>query len=871
MNQWRSIPAMLLLVFAVDVNTSRSVAATSYALFKTLVNPNTKAQADAHQGTKLALQDNIAVVASSVDDVGAIDSGVVKVYDITNGSLLHTLINPSPGASESFGASVAISGTRVVVGTPYDLDSAYAGTVYVYDLAGLAPTAPVLILTNPSPAGGDSFGMSVGISGEHIVVGAHWDDTGARDSGIAYVYDLSSIAPSLPALTLTNPTPAVGDWFAQATAIAGSYVAIGAQFDDTAAANAGTVYVYDLASANPVVPLTIITNPAPHADDRFGWAIAVLGTRLLVGAPYDDLTATNAGVAYVFDLISATPTAPILTLTNPNPNTDDLFGSSVAISKSHFVIGAALDDAGATDSGSAYVYDVTAATPAAPVLTLINPSPGDTDVFGSAVAISGSHVAISAHGDSSLAPAAGVVYVYNIAAPQPDAVVTTLDYPSPASSDWFGYSVAISGTRCVIGAPIDDTGATDAGIAYIYDLSAVPSRWPLLTLTNPSPAAEERFGSDVAIDGSHLIIGAATDSTGAPSAGIAYVYDLESAFPALPTLTLTNPSPARDDRFGHSLAISSRRAVVGAHNDSAGATFAGSAYVYDLTGLNPALPVLTLTNPSPQAVDSFAYTVALSGHWLVVGAPSDDAGALNAGSAYIYDLSSPDPAQVFLTLTNPTPAQSDSFGDAVAISGTRIVVSASGDDTGALNAGIAYVYDLSSPMPSEPVLTLSNPNPGESDYFGDSVAISGTRVVIGAPFADTGAFESGGVYVYDIAGANPTVPVAMFNNPTPADYDDFGDCVAIDGPNILVGAPSDDAGAYDRGAAFVFGPLPALSISRAAPGSVTISWTPAPSIFVLQSAENLTGSNWFDTPGGSTPPVTLPMVTQPGFYRLIQK
>src|SRR5207342_2133632 len=107
-----------------------------------------------------------------------------------------------------------------------------------------------------------------------------------------------------------------------------------------------------------------------------------------------------------------------------------------------------------------------------------------------------------------------------------------------------------------------------------------------------------------------------------------------------------------------------------------------------------------------------------------VGAYQDGA---TAGTVYIFDVGSGTPTVPVATLKNPTPAVNDTFGAAVAISGTRVVVGAYKDDTGATDAGSAYVYDLSSGTPTVPVATLNNPSPAANDWFGISVAISGTR------------------------------------------------------------------------------------------------------------------------------------------------
>ena len=190
----------------------------------------------------------------------------------------------------------------------------------------------------------------------------------------------------------------------------------------------------------------------------------------------------------------------------------------------------------------------------------------------------------------------------------------------------------------------------------------------------------------------------------------------------------------------------------------------------------------------------------------MVGAYLDNTGATDAGSAYVYDLNSGTPTVPVATLNNPGPAASDYFGYSVSISGSRVVVGALQDDTGATDAGSAYVYDLSSGTPTVPVATLNNPGPAVNDRFGSAVAISGTRVVVGAHQDDTGTTDAGSAYVYDLSSGTPIVPVATLNNPSPAVGDYFGWAVAIDGMTVAIGAPKDDTVMLNKGYAYVFGP-----------------------------------------------------------------
>ncbi len=79
--------------------------------------------------------------------------------------------------------------------------------------------------------------------------------------------------------------------------------------------------------------LFVLPNPNPRPGARFGNAVAVSGTRVVVGVAADTVATSLAdGRAYVYDLSSATPTVPVLTLNKPTPLREDQFGISVGIS-----------------------------------------------------------------------------------------------------------------------------------------------------------------------------------------------------------------------------------------------------------------------------------------------------------------------------------------------------------------------------------------------------------------------------------------------------------------------------------------------------------------------------------------------------------
>lgn len=769
--------------------------------------PSLGVQEGAQLGYSVATDGPYTVVGAPLDDLGAVDSGVVKVFDSTTGGLLFVLSNPDPAIADEFGWSVAISGTRVVVGARLDHTGAtYAGGAYVYDLSGGTP-ALLAVLSNPSPAIGDQFGSSVAISGTRVVVGAPFDDTGAGDSGSVYVYDLLSGTPTVPITTLNNPSPATDDQFGSAVAISGMRVVVGVPLDDPGAPDAGSAYVYELLSGTPTIPVAILNKPGSEGLAEFGGSVGISGARVVVGTSGDDNGALAAGSVYVYDLLSGTPTVAVAILNNPNPPVGDEFAYSVAISGALVVVGVFLDDTGAYDAGSAYLYDLNSGTPTLPLVTLHNPGPAVDDRFGFSVAISSTRLVVGAHLDDAGAIDAGSAYVYDPSSPTPATPVALLNNPGPAPGDQFGLSVAISGTLVVVGAPGDDPDIQYSGSAYVYDLSSATPTAPVLKLNNPSPAAGDGFGRSVAISGTRVVAGAPGNDTGAMDAGSAYVYDLLSGTPAAPVAILRNPDPALGEQFGHAVAISGMRVLVGAYGDNTGAPYAGSAYVYDLLSGTPTVPVVTLNNPGPAAGDGFGISVAISGTRVVVGTPQNDTGITNArdaGTVYVYDLTSSTPTIPAATLDNPNPAIADLFGYSVAVSGSRLVVGTPGDDTGALDAGSAYVYDLSGGNPAVPTGTLPNPGPAEGDRFGFSVSISGAKVVVGAYFDDPGVTDAGSAYVYDLLAGAPTVPVTL-NNPGPAVYDAFGYSTAIDGATVVIGAPFDNTIATDKGSVYVFG------------------------------------------------------------------
>jgi len=291
----------------------------------------------------------------------------------------------------------------------------------------------------------------------------------------------------------------------------------------------------------------------------------------------------------------------------------------------------------------------------------------------------------------SRATSMAVAFAATLALWNADAQATAIqlqrsyDNPSPDANDLFGQSVSLSGGIALVGATLDSTTANGSGQAYLFN-SATGAL--LRTLANPTPAVNDQFGLSVSLSGNLALVGAQFDDTGATNAGAAYLFNASTGA-LVRTFTNPGPTPILLDSFGHAVAVSGNRALISAPQDDAGATNAGAVYLFD-TGTGALLR--TFLNPSPAANDQFGSQVALRGNLALIGAFNKDSGAIaDSGFVYLFDTNT---GALLRTFSNPTPATNDDFGSSIALSATRVLIGAVQDDTRGFNEGAAYLYDL---------------------------------------------------------------------------------------------------------------------------------------------------------------------------------
>jgi hypothetical protein len=334
-----------------------------------------------------------------------------------------------------------------------------AATAMLAPLSAATATAASPSRTAAAPAGkllaelkgsdalaGDAVGVSVSVSGAIAVVGAPGY---GKDAGRVYVFTKTSGGWAQTA-ELKGSDVAGGDFFGYAVAISGSAVVVGAP---GYAKNAGRVYVFDKTPAG-WKQVAELKGSDIVAQDGFGYAVGVSGTLAVVGAPDHE---KNAGRAYIFSK-AASSWAQTAELKGSDTVGDNGFGVAVGISGQTAIVGA---PGFSKAAGRSYLFAPSGAG-WKQTAELKGSDTVSSDDFGYAVAVSGDTAVTGSPGFSKTA---GRSYVFaNSGSGWKQAA--ELKGPDTVAADYFGYSVAVSDSTAVVGA---DGHAKSTGRAYAFE------------------------------------------------------------------------------------------------------------------------------------------------------------------------------------------------------------------------------------------------------------------------------------------------------------------------------------------------------------------------------------------------------------------
>jgi hypothetical protein len=376
--------------------------------------------------------------------------------------------------------------------------------------------------------------------------------------------------------------------------------------------------------------------------------------------------------------------------------------------------------------------------------------------------------------------------------------------PLPAGSPLpgFGHAVAVAGDTMVVGADIQSGPAPNSGAAYVYVRTG--SGWTLQQRLEP-PALGPRnwYGRWVAISGDTVVVGAPAGTAVPNGEGRAYVF-VRSGTAWTHQQTLQAPDGEVGDTFGNCVSIDGDTVVVGAQfDDTAGGASAGSAHVF-VRSDGSWSHQQGLEAPDGAAHDNFGYRVSVHGDTAAVGADdADTGGGANAGAVYMFVRWGAG-WSLHQKLTASDGAAGDFFST-VSLLGDTLMVGADLDDTaGGVNAGSVYVFSrLGGQWTETQKLTASDG--GTDDRFGFSVSLSDQTVVIGALSEVAAPYTRGAAYVFsrsDTAGWGDEHKLVPDRGDGPNGM--YAQSVSAWGDTLAVGSPQAVTPGSVSGAVYVY-------------------------------------------------------------------
>ena len=351
----------------------------------------------------------------------------------------------------------------------------------------------------------------------------------------------------------------------------------------------------------------------------------------------------------------------------------DLFGAAADVSGGLVAVGAQSTDLERDDMGAVHLFEVASGS-VAKVATLAA-ADGELEArFGASVALGDGLVLVGAPGVILSELNEGAAYLFER---EGDAwtQVAKLRRENTGRNDMAGAAVGLDGGIAVVGAPGADVAGTDSGTALVYERAA--GGWEqVATLVPEAAQGGERFGSAVAVDGDHILVGASGNGPAGEDPGSAHVFERTGEVWE-EVAKLAASDGAGGDAFGDAVALANDRALVGARFADLSGSDEGAAYVFERTNTGWS-EVAKVTAPEPADRDQFGHAVALAGDAALVGAPRVDRPGRDSGAVWKFVAGS-DKWAMSSRLSPEAPETYDEFGSAVAAEGAVAVVGAPQD------------------------------------------------------------------------------------------------------------------------------------------------------------------------------------------------
>jgi hypothetical protein len=352
----------------------------------------------------------------------------------------------------------------------------------------------------------DSFGRAVALDDPILVTGAPSDDTLLANAGAVWIHNRNEDGTWDFVIKLNASGAMAGDQFGSAVAVEDDTMVAGAPFAED---GQGAVYVFNR-SPGGLWSQSARLEPAGNPGAvNFGSSVDLAGNTIAIGAP-----GGGTGSAYVFNAAGDGVWTQTTVLIPSDASAGDRAGTDVALSGDTMLVGASLEDAAGTSSGSAYAFVRAGDGTWSQQAKLIASDAAAGDLFGDAVDLVADIAIIGARADDDAGSGSGSVYVFTRSPADIWSQQAKLVASDAAAAGLFGAGLSFDGAQLAVGAP-------GAGAAYIFDSPGWGQSVPL--------NGELLYGGDVAIDGEALAVA----TQGVPS-GIVDVYRRTEAFQAPP-------------------------------------------------------------------------------------------------------------------------------------------------------------------------------------------------------------------------------------------------------------------------------------------------------------------------------------------------